>query len=126
MNLSDAMVASAESQKEALEEQEGDGDGGADRLSILQHIYTRCQEEVEKSVPPGVALLNKVLRTEQQEEIRTNQLSHYLCPQPDVIKLPDGQEIPVKDGERNKILVPHEDFIQAIGNFHVCVFFIIP
>ena len=86
----------------------------ASRLSILKHVYTRCQEEVEKLVPPGVALLNKLLRTDQ-DSIRANQLQHYLCPQPNVIVLPDGQVIPVRDTERNKILVPPTDLVQALA-----------
>jgi hypothetical protein len=86
----------------------------ASRLSILKHVYTRCQEEVEKLVPPGVALLNKLLRTDQ-DSIRANQLQHYLCPQPNVIVLPDGQVIPVRDAERNKVLVPPADLVQALA-----------
>lgn len=65
----------------------------ATRLSILQHIYTRCQEEVEKTVDPGVALLNKLLRTDV-DSIRTNQLRYYLCPQDtNIIVTPDGQTL---------------------------------
>jgi hypothetical protein len=88
-------------------------DGEASRLSILRHVYTRCQEEVEKLVPPGIALLNKLLRTDQNF-IRANQLQHYLCPQPNVITLPDGQEIPVKDADQKKILVPPLELVNAI------------
>jgi hypothetical protein len=87
----------------------------ASRFSILQHIYTRCQEEVEKLVPPEVALLNKLLRTEQ-DSIRANQLQHYLCPQPNVIKLPDGQEIPVRNSDQNKVLVPPSQLIDALAS----------
>mmetsp|Transcript_23169 Transcript_23169/g.38315 ORF Transcript_23169/g.38315 Transcript_23169/m.38315 type:complete len:351 (-) Transcript_23169:994-2046(-) len=103
MNLKDATLG---------EEQETT-EQSASRLSILKHIYTRCQEEVEKLVPAGVALLNKLLRTDQ-DGIRANQLEHYLCPQPDVITLPDGQQIPVKDGERNKVLVPPSELVDAL------------
>lgn len=85
----------------------------ANRFQILQHIYTRCQEEVEKTIPPGVALLNKLLRTEVQG-IRQNQLNHYMCPQPNVIKTPDGKELELKG--REKILVPHDEFIEAVAN----------
>eukprot|EP00547_Thalassionema_nitzschioides_P006644 CAMPEP_0194217692 /NCGR_PEP_ID=MMETSP0156-20130528/22015_1 /TAXON_ID=33649 /ORGANISM="Thalassionema nitzschioides, Strain L26-B" /LENGTH=281 /DNA_ID=CAMNT_0038946809 /DNA_START=323 /DNA_END=1168 /DNA_ORIENTATION=- len=106
MNLEDARMQ----QIEETEDEEH-----SSRASILQHIYTRCQEEVEKSVPPGVALLNKLMRT-TQDEIRVNQLQHYLCPQPDVIKLPDGQEIPVKESEQKKVLVPLTDFVEALSS----------
>lgn len=85
----------------------------ASRFQILQHIYTRCQEEIEKTIPPGVSLLNKLLRTDIPS-IRNNQLNHYLCPQPNVIKTPDGKELELKGRER--ILVPHEEFADAIGN----------
>lgn len=104
MNLKDADM---EEQQETTEE-------SASRVSILKHVYTRCQEEVEKLVPPGAALLNKLLRTDQ-DGIRANQLQHYLCPQPDVITLPDGQEIPVKDAERNKVLVPPPQLVEALA-----------
>ena len=106
MNLSDAAT------DQSVEKEDSDADT-ASRFQILQHIYTRCQEEVEKTIPPGVALLNKLLRTEVAS-IRQNQLNHYLCPQPNVIKTPDGKELQLKG--REKILVPHEAFIEAIGN----------
>ena len=106
MNLQDA----AESQ--AVNGGEEDG-SNATRYQILKHIYTRCQEEVEKTIPPGVALLNKLLRTEAVS-IRTNQLKHYLCPQPNIITTPDGKELELKG--REKILVSHEEFIAALGN----------
>lgn len=107
MNLQDAFASEAESDKEVDSE-------GASRLSVLRHIATRCQEEVEKNIPPGVALLNKLVRTEQPT-IRQNQMQHYLCPQPDVITLPDGQEIPVKEKDQRKVLVPHAELIDAFG-----------
>jgi hypothetical protein len=92
----------------------GDDDGkSANRFQILQHIYTRCQEEVEKTIPPGVALLNKLLRTDV-DSIRANQLQHYLCPQPNIIKTPDGKELELQG--REKILVSHEEFIDAMAN----------
>lgn len=88
------------------------GDGVASRLQILQHIYTRCQEEVEKTLPAEVALLNKLLRTEQ-ESIRFNLYNHYLTPQPSTIKTPDGKEVELKGP--TKVLVPLEDFVAAIA-----------
>jgi hypothetical protein len=90
------------------EEEEEDG-----RSQILRHIYTRCQEEVEKTVPGGVALLNKLLRTEM-ESIRANQLEHYLCPRPNIITSPDGTEIELKG--KKPVLVPPSQFMNAISD----------
>lgn len=84
----------------------------ASRSQILQHIYTRCQEEVEKTIPGGVALLNKLLRT-QIDSIRANQLEHYLCPQPNVITTPDGKEITLEGAQ--PVLVPPPEFVDAIA-----------
>ena len=100
MNMQDAIATS--------EGEEGD----ANRKKILQHIYTRCQEEVEKTVPGGVALLNKLLRTEI-DSIRANQLEHYLCPQPNVITTPNGKEITLKG--KKPVLVPPTEFMDAIA-----------
>jgi len=69
MNLADAQRA----KETSLAREEG----VADRYQILTHIYTRCQEEVEKSIPPGSALLNKLLRTDMPS-VRANQLKHFL------------------------------------------------
>lgn len=102
MNLQDASSSASP---------DDDDDDG--RTQILQHVYTRCQEEVEKTVPGGVALLNKLLRTEM-ESIRTNQLEHYLCPQPNVITTPDGKELQLK-GEK-PVLVPPTEFMNAIAD----------
>jgi hypothetical protein len=88
---------------------------GANRFSILKHIYTRCQEEAEKTSPPGVALLNKVMRTEVNS-IRQNQLYHYLCPQPTTIKTPDGKELELRGTGQEMALVPHAEFIEALAN----------
>ncbi len=106
MNMQDAAMA------ELQQDEESDS---ASRLQILQHIYTRCQEEVEKTINPGIALLNMLLRTEA-DSIRRNQLQHYLCPQPAAITTPDGKEIPLKNASAQKTLVDHQDFCQAIAN----------
>jgi hypothetical protein len=88
--------------------------GGADRPQILQHIYTRCQEELEKNVPAGIGLLNKLLRTEISS-IRDNQLRHYLGPQATTITSPDGKviELPNISG---KPLVSHVEFASAVSD----------
>jgi len=87
-------------------------DSEASRVQILQHVYTICQEEVEKNSPPGIALLNKLLRTEI-DSIRANQLQHYLCPQPNVITSPDGKEIELGSGKR--VLVEPKLLVDAIA-----------
>jgi len=85
------------------------------RYQVLQHIYTRCQEEVEKNVKPGVALLNKLLRTDETS-IRNNQLRHYLGPQKTEIQTPDGKQIDLSSstGAKPKSLISHDDFTDAV------------
>jgi hypothetical protein len=105
-------LAQGEGQEEVSDE-EGKPTVGANRLQILQHIYTRCQEELEKNVAPGMGLLNKVLRTEISS-IRTNQLEHYLGPQKTTITSPDGKTIDL--GGTGKPLVSHTEFTEALSN----------
>jgi len=111
MNMRDA----AEEAQRATSTGEEETSSAVDRFQILQHIYTRCQEEVEKVINPGTALLNKLLRTEV-DSIRRNQLNHYLCPKPTTITSPDGKEIVLNNGQPSKPLVSHPDFFEAIGN----------
>lgn len=85
-------------------------DGTASRHQILTHIYTRCQEEAEKNIPPGTALLNKLLRT-QEASIRKNLYEHYLTPQPSIITAPDGSTV---DLGQKPVLVSLEQFTSAI------------
>jgi len=102
MNLKDAY------EKESKEQEEGE----ANRMSILQHIYTRCQEEMEKQAPPGVGLLHKLMRTEQAA-IRRNQLEHYLgLPEQKTISTPDGKTLQLQSG--GKALVPPNELASAI------------
>ena len=115
MNIRDATIEARENGESTVASEEGQMGSGENpgRLQILQHIYTRCQEEVEKVVSPGVGLLNKLLRTEQSS-IRANQLSHYLCPQaPKTIKSPDGKEVELAG---SKALVNPSEFIEALQN----------
>jgi hypothetical protein len=124
MNLRDASVEAQQAEAEAAEvgaadEVEGENNkegatASANRYQILQHIYTRCQEEVEKTINPGTALLNKLLRTDV-DSIRKNQLNHYLLPPPSTIKSPDGKEITLSANSNKKSLVSHTDFCDAIG-----------
>lgn len=87
-------------------------DGEASRLQVLQHIYTRCQEEVEKNLDPGMALLNKLLRT-QQDAIRANLYRHYLTPQANTIQTPDGKTLELQNTSKST-LVSLQQFIKAI------------
>jgi len=105
-------LAAGEGQPE-VEGKEGEPTVGANRAQILQHIYTRCQEELEKNVPPGIGLLNKLLRTDIPS-IRTNQLSHYLGPQTTSITSPDGKTIEL--GGSGKPLVSHTEFTDALSS----------
>ena len=108
MNLKDAAAAQTETET-------ADEAPPASRFSVLTHIYTRCHEEVESSLPPGIVLLNKLLRT-GADPIRANQLKHYLCPQPNVITLPDGQVIPVANREQGVVLVPPPQLVEALAS----------
>lgn len=104
------------------------GDGGGegdiasktipDKLQILHHIQTRCHEELEKAVPPGTGLLNKLLRT-TVPSIRDNQLRHYLGPRITSITSPDGKVIDLhlpntSSGAPGAPLVSHIEFGTAI------------
>lgn len=123
MNMQDAAMEVAQQEAAAnasgeTKEEEGDNYSSAEtvnRLQILQHIHTRCQEEVEKTINPGIALLSKLLRTDV-DSIRRNQLEHYLCPQPTTITAPDGKQIELKNPQNEKSLVDHQDFVNAIAN----------
>jgi hypothetical protein len=86
----------------------------ASRAQILKHIYTRCQEEVEKMIPPGMALLNKLLRTEQ-DTIRANLYRHYLTPRVSMtIETPDGKMVELQHQRATAVLVPLQEFVAAI------------
>lgn len=95
-----------------LPNDDDDASATATRFQILQHIYTRCQEEVEKSIPPGLALLNKLIR-QQQESIRNNLYEYYLTPQSNTIKTLDGKEIDLKG--QAPPLISLDEFVSAIS-----------
>jgi hypothetical protein len=94
-----------------------------DKLQILNHIQTRCHEELEKAVPPGTGLLNKLLRT-TIPSIRDNQLRHYLGPRATSITSPDGKVIDLHlpksgnsgGGGAGAPLVSHVEFGTAISD----------
>lgn len=116
MNIRDAameQIEKGDTELSTTEEGQFSTGDNANFYQILQHIYTRCQEEVEKAVSPGVGLLNKLLRTEQ-DSIRANQLRHYLCPQkPKTISSPDGKEVQLPGS--NALVKPNE-LIDALQN----------
>ncbi|KAL3924975.1 MAG: hypothetical protein SGILL_000713 [Bacillariaceae sp.] len=116
MNMQDAAMELQQQQPAEEKEEVTVGEPQqANRFQILQHVYTRCQEEVEKTINPGLALLNKLLRTEV-DSIRQNQLQHYLCPQPTTITAPDGKQIELNNAQNEKSLVDHQDFCESIAN----------
>jgi hypothetical protein len=82
------------------------------RQQILTHIYTRCQEEVEKTIPPGAALLNKLLRT-TEATIRKNLYTHYLTVPSNVITAPDGSTVTLN---ARPVLVPLDQLASAIDS----------
>ena len=115
-----AVVPAEEKQETTKNEEEEEGaatttntTAATSRSQILQHIYTRCQEEVEKTLNPGTALLNKVLRTDVVA-IQTNQLHHYLCPKNSTITAPDGTVLQLT-AQPTTPLVSHALFCTAIA-----------
>jgi hypothetical protein len=109
MNMQDALLEQQHTQESQQDNDENENT--ANRYQILQHIYTRCQEEVEKTVNPGIALLSKLLRT-QVDSIRRNQLEHYLGVPKSTITAPDGKTVELP---KSNALVSHTDFSQAIA-----------
>ena len=109
-NLQDAMAQEAKVESTATT----NDPQATSRTQILQHVYTRCQEEVEKTSPPGTALLNKLLRTEQPA-IRSNLYKHYLVEssEPQTIITPDGKSVQLKTA--SKALVSLDDFVSALA-----------
>lgn len=109
VNLQEAMENNNAKTDEA--ETDSNNSAAASRLQILKHVYTRCQEEVEKTIPPGTALLNKLLRTEQAS-IRSNLYEHYLTPRPNTITTPDGNVLTLNGTQ--PVLVSIQEFVEAI------------
>lgn len=118
-NLKDAIQQEQQQQQDkssspSLTQSPSSTETPASRAQILQHIYTRCQEEVEKTIPPGTALLNKLLRTEQPS-IRVNLYKHYLTTDDDnkkTISTPNGQTIQLA---QPRALVSLLEFIDAMA-----------
>jgi hypothetical protein len=126
LNLKDATVTSRAAQRDQENDEtetaskQDDGPpattttaavaGSGSRYQILTHIYTRCQEEVEKTIAPSAALLNKLLRT-TEAAIRKNLYLHYLTVQSSTITAPDGSTVNI--GAR-PVLVPLDHFAFAI------------
>jgi len=62
-------------------------------FNILNHVSTRVQEELEKRTEPAVALLHKLMRTDDSD-LRGRILKHYLTPQREIL-LPDTTTLPL-------------------------------
>lgn len=84
------------------------GDETGERL--MQHLYSRLQEELEKKAGGGLALLHKLTRMEVPS-VRTNLLRDSLVPQTETL-LPDGTTLPLKNPAPAK--VPPMEFAAAI------------
>ena len=111
VNLQEAMESNNKNTDDDSDDDSETDDAAASRLQILKHVYTRCQEEVEKTIPPGTALLNKLLRTEQPS-IRSNLYEHYLTPRPNTITTPDGSIVTLNGTQ--PVLVSIQEFVEAI------------
>ena len=91
-----------------MQDAEDEGDEGGTRL--LQHLYTRLQEELEKKTKPALALLHKLTRMDNPG-VRANLLTHNLVPQTET-KLPDGSVLPLQSPA--PAMVPPMDLAEAI------------
>lgn len=78
--------------------EQAQADGDEKLASVLVHLHTRLQEELEKRTEPALALLHKLTRTDDAP-LRGRILRHFLLPQK-AIKLPDGSEMPMKPGAK--------------------------
>lgn len=88
---------------------EGDDAGKA---QVMEHLYTRTQEEWEKKIDPASGVLHKLTRQEQPV-IRQNILDHYLAPQTQLF-LPDGKTVDL-DKPRKPIL-SSDAFAEAVAS----------
>lgn len=82
---------------------DAEGSEGSSKLSILTHISTRIQEELEKLSSPETGIVHKLMRTEDAA-LRGRILQHYLTPQTS-IGLPDGSTIPL-DAPKDALVAP--------------------
>ena len=78
--------------------EQAQADGDEKLASVLVHLHTRLQEELESRTEPALALLHKLTRTDDAP-LRGRILRHFLLPQK-AIKLPDGSEMPMKPGAK--------------------------
>ena len=86
--------------------------GGPSRHSILSHVSTCIQEELETRTDPEVALLHKLVRT-SDAGLRGRILRHYLAPQREIL-LPDTTSIPL-DPPKEARVAPMQ-FSKAVLN----------
>lgn len=81
------------------------------KYQCLQHLYTRAQEELEKTADPAKGLLHRLCR-QSNAGIRDNILRDFLAPQTEII-LPDATRIPINPPTPPK--VSHTAFSAAVS-----------
>jgi len=87
-------------------------DPDTDKHAIMNHLYTRAQEEFEKKADPARALVHKLCR-QPDGQIRDNILRTYLAPQTELIA-PDATRIPLATPSPPQI--SHEAFAAAMAS----------
>lgn len=87
-------------------------DASEQRARVMEHLYTRVQEEWEKRCDNQAnAVLHRLTRTEQAV-IRRNILEYYLAPQTEIL-VPNGDPIPLDQPRQPRI--SSSDFATAVA-----------
>ncbi|CAE7780392.1 unnamed protein product [Symbiodinium microadriaticum] len=98
-------IAEASSESDFKAQQQGDGD----KLRVMMHISTVMQEELEKKASRVKAMLNKLLRIED-ENIRNNILRDQLTP----VEVAGAPDLDGSGGQLMAAQVPWERLAPAI------------
>jgi len=92
-----------------------EAEAGSDRKNVLEHLYTRAQEELEKQADPAAAVLHRLHR-QPDAAIRDNIYREFLAPRAELVG-PGGA-----DAKRVPLAVPlppvisHAAFSKAIDD----------
>lgn len=87
-------------------------DASEQRARVMEHLYTRVQEEWEKRCDNQAnAVLHRLTRTEQAV-IRRNILEYYLAPQTEIL-VPNGDPVPLDQPRPPRI--SSRDFATAVA-----------